>query len=74
MLARSLVDDDRVFDFYYGGRTSEDLSFREEFEPLATASGGELVYVTEDGSLGDRGLVTEPLERALREQRYKEAG
>ena len=70
MLARSLVDDGRVFDFYYGGRTSEDLSFCEEFEPLATASGGALFYVTEDGSRGDLGLVTEPLERALREQRY----
>jgi dihydroorotate dehydrogenase electron transfer subunit len=70
MLARSLVENDGVFDFYYGGRGSEDLSFCEEFEPLTTASGGELIYVTEDGSLGERGRVTGPLEQALREQRY----
>jgi len=44
-----------------GARSAEDLMGRDDFEALDV----ELVVATEDGSLGERGLVTEPLERML---------
>ena len=37
-----------------GGRTKELIPVREAFEPY-----GEVVYATEDGSLGEKGLVTQ---------------
>lgn len=46
---------------FYGGRTSDDLFYLELFESL----GVSLVLATEDGSRGERGRVTAPLERAL---------
>jgi dihydroorotate dehydrogenase electron transfer subunit len=46
---------------FYGGRTAADLPLRAPFEAL----GVPLVAATEDGSLGVRGRVTEPLEAYL---------
>jgi dihydroorotate dehydrogenase electron transfer subunit len=46
---------------FYGGRAASDLQLRDRFEPL----GVPLVPATEDGSLGQRGRVTVPLEAYL---------
>jgi dihydroorotate dehydrogenase electron transfer subunit len=46
---------------FYGARTAADLHCADLFEPL----GARLVAATEDGSRGDRGFITLPLERAL---------
>jgi len=46
---------------FYGGAGDADIVLRDHFERL----GIDIIYVTEDGSLGERGLVTEPLERYL---------
>jgi dihydroorotate dehydrogenase electron transfer subunit len=46
---------------FYGGRTAADLSARSAFAGLGTP----LVLVTEDGSLGEKGRVTEALEAHL---------
>ena len=48
---------------FYGARTSGELVLRDYFERL----GIEIRYSTEDGSLGDRGLVTAPLARFLKD-------
>jgi dihydroorotate dehydrogenase electron transfer subunit len=42
---------------YYGGRSANELALREPFERMGVG----LELTTEDGSLGSRGLVTEPL-------------
>lgn len=47
---------------FYGARRGEELFCLDRFERL----GVELVLATEDGSRGAAGLVTVPLERALR--------
>jgi dihydroorotate dehydrogenase electron transfer subunit len=47
---------------YYGARTASDLTHLDLFERLEV----ELILATEDGSRGARGLVTDPLETALR--------
>lgn len=46
---------------FYGGRSTEDLFYIELFEH----SGADLVIATEDGTRGEHGRVTQPLERAL---------
>lgn len=60
-LAESLRARDTPTTLFYGGRTSEDLFYIELFERL----GVRLVLATEDGSRGERGRVTVPLDRAL---------
>jgi dihydroorotate dehydrogenase electron transfer subunit len=50
---------------FYGGRSGGDLQLREPFAELAVP----LVPATEDGSLGHRGRVTEPLAEYLAQAR-----
>jgi len=46
---------------FYGGRSATDLYYAAMFEEL----GATLVLTTEDGTRGEQGRVTAPLERAL---------
>ena len=52
---------------YYGARSERDLVRRELFENLTS----EIIYATEDGSLGYRGFITEPLEEDLKKGKIK---
>jgi dihydroorotate dehydrogenase electron transfer subunit len=61
MLSRELVKTGRVGRVFYGGRSALDIQARDPFEAL----GMPVVPATEDGSVGHRGRVTEPLERHL---------
>lgn len=47
-------------------RTSSELLFREELEALAAAGRLRLIYATEDGSAGQRGLATDVFEQELK--------
>jgi dihydroorotate dehydrogenase electron transfer subunit len=49
-------------DFYLGGRNARELSIRSRFEGLVT---GETILSSDDGSLGEKGFVTEALARRL---------
>ena len=62
MLAESLVETSRVR-LLMGGRTRDDIITVTEFERL----GVETYVSTEDGSLGEEGLVTQVLEHKLSE-------
>jgi dihydroorotate dehydrogenase electron transfer subunit len=46
---------------FFGGKTADDLAGLDALEPLC----GTVTLSTEDGSRGERGLVTAPLARAL---------
>jgi dihydroorotate dehydrogenase electron transfer subunit len=46
---------------FYGGRSASDLFYLELFEQL----GVSMVIATEDGTRGERGRITVPLDRAL---------
>ena len=70
LLARALADRGVAFDFYYGGRSRVDLARSSDFRRLAESVGGRLICTTEDGSGGERGLITEPLERGLAGSSY----
>ena len=48
---------------FYGARTAADLHCADLFPPL----GAQVIAATEDGSRGDRGYITAPLERALQQ-------
>jgi dihydroorotate dehydrogenase electron transfer subunit len=60
-LAESLQRAGTPAKLFYGARTAADLHCAELFDPL----GVESTFATEDGSSGDRGYITVPLERAL---------
>ena len=62
LLAQALVAHHIRPILLYGGRSQNDLILCEYFERL----GIEIHYVTEDGSGGERGLVTEALSRFLK--------
>jgi dihydroorotate dehydrogenase electron transfer subunit len=54
-------------DFYLGGRNSEDLSLAARFSGIVP---GETVLASDDGSAGERGLVTEAFRRRAAPGRY----
>jgi dihydroorotate dehydrogenase electron transfer subunit len=62
LLARQLLALEVAPVLFYGGRGAEDLVLRDTFENL----GLQTFYTTEDGSAGDRGVVTAPLELFLK--------
>ncbi len=49
-------------DFYFGGRNERELSIRSRFDGLVR---GDTVLASDDGSLGEKGFVTEALARRL---------
>jgi dihydroorotate dehydrogenase electron transfer subunit len=65
LLARNLIAQNVRPVLFYGGRSIGDLVLRDYFERL----GLDTVYCTEDGSVGERGVVTVPLEGYLRGHR-----
>jgi dihydroorotate dehydrogenase electron transfer subunit len=60
-LAESLAAGGRPATLFYGARTDQELFYLDYFERL----GVSLVLATENGSRGERGRVTLPLDRAL---------
>ena len=60
-LAEAFAREGRPFTFLQGARTKDDLVCLEELAAL----GVQPEVTTEDGSAGEKGLVTAPLERAL---------
>lgn len=60
-LAASLRAHDVPMTLFYGGRSADDLFFVELFED----AGARIVLATEDGTRGERGRVTGPLDHAL---------
>ena len=60
-LAEALVERGTAMTLFYGARSNSDLFYESFFERL----GARLMLATEDGSRGEGGRVTAPLERAL---------
>ncbi len=61
-LAEALLDRGTDTTLFYGARTGGELFYLDWF----ASKGVRVVLATEDGSAGERGRVTVPLERALR--------
>lgn len=67
LLAESLIQQNVKPILFYGGAAVADLVLREYFEEL----GMDTYYTTQDGSFGERGLVTQPLDKFLRKQAHR---
>jgi dihydroorotate dehydrogenase electron transfer subunit len=68
LLAQSLLAQNVKPVLFYGGARNADLVLREHFERL----GIEIFYTTEDGSLGERGIVAQPFTRFLSTTRHRD--
>jgi len=65
LLAKELIALGVTPVLFYGARTARELVLREYFERL----GIQTCYATEDGSKGERGMVTAPLIRFLKKHK-----
>ncbi len=68
MLVKSLAARGIVADLYLGGRSAADVALAGRFAGLVT---GETVVTTDDGSRGEKGLVTEAFRRGAARDRYE---
>jgi dihydroorotate dehydrogenase electron transfer subunit len=66
LLLRALNRVGVAADCFLGGRTQTELSFRTRFEGVVS---GQTILTTDDGSLGERGFVTQVFERRAAAQR-----
>jgi dihydroorotate dehydrogenase electron transfer subunit len=67
LLAKNLLDYNVKPVLFYGGASINDLVLREYFERLNI----EICYATENGSLGEQGLVTKPFAQLLKKHGRK---
>jgi len=56
--------------FLLGAKTSGDLLFLEKMKTLLASTNQKMIATTEDSSYGTKGLVTEPAERLLKEEKF----
>jgi dihydroorotate dehydrogenase electron transfer subunit len=68
LLAQSLLGQNVKPVLFYGGARADDLVLRDYFERLEV----DIFYTTEDGSFGERGIVTQPFTRFLKANTRKE--
>jgi dihydroorotate dehydrogenase electron transfer subunit len=68
LLAQNLITQNIKPFLFYGGYNAADLVLREYFERL----GMEIFYATEDGSFGERGLVTQLFAQFLKTHSRKD--
>ena len=67
LLAQSLIAQNVKPVLFYGGANVSGLVLREHFERL----GMEISYTTEDGSFGERGIITQPLSQFLKNNAHR---
>jgi dihydroorotate dehydrogenase electron transfer subunit len=70
-LASELVKLGHKFTIIEGAKVENDLIFMDEFFDL-NREGSEFNYCTDDGSYGEKGLITEIFENALKDLRHDE--
>ena len=61
-LLKALASAGAATDFYFGGRNARELALAERFAGAVT---GETILSSDDGSLGEKGFVTQALARRL---------
>lgn len=66
-LAEKLVKETTEVTFLMGAKTKDELLFHERIKSLLAKSKGQLMVTTEDGSFGQRGLVTTLAETLLKQ-------
>jgi dihydroorotate dehydrogenase electron transfer subunit len=62
LLLKALTRAGLTADFYFGGRNAKELSLKSRFDGMVS---GDTILSTDDGSLGEKGFVTEALSRRI---------
>jgi len=57
-LAKSIIEKVDSLFFLYGVRTAGDIAFKEDLP-------GDAIYSSDDGTFGDKGLITDPLKKLI---------
>ena len=69
-LTRKLLEKGAKITFMMGAKTKTELLFLEKIERLLAKHHGKLLAATEDGSFGEKGMVTEFLEKTLSSKKF----
>lgn len=72
-LGEQLVDLDVKITFLTGARTKNELLFLDRIESFTQRSHGRMVVMTDDGSCGTKGMVTQPAEGFLKKEEFEMA-
>ena len=70
MLIMKIVGENVKTTIIEGAKTRDELIFFSQLRALSAKAGVNVVFTTEDGSYGVRGLVTDALERSLSSERF----
>ena len=69
-LAEKLAENSCEVTFIIGAKSAQELLFLERIERTLSQLKSKIIVMTEDGSLGQKGVVTDPLDDLLREEKY----
>jgi len=69
-LAEKLAENSCEITFIIGAKSVQELLFLERIEKTLSQLKSKIIVMTEDGSLGQKGVATDPLDNLLREEKY----
>jgi len=69
-LAEKLAENLCEITFIIGAKSAQELLFLERIEKTLSQLKSKIIVMTEDGSLGQKGVATDPLDDLLREEKY----
>jgi len=69
-LAEKLAENSCEITFIIGAKSAQELLFLERIERTLSQLKSKIIVMTEDGSLGQKGVATDPLDNLLREEKY----
>ena len=69
-LAEKLAEKLCEITFIIGAKSAQELLFLERIEKTLSQLKSKIIVMTEDGSLGQKGVATDPLDNLLREEKY----
>ena len=69
-LAEKLAENLCEITFIIGAKSAQELLFLERIERTLSQLKSKIIVMTEDGSLGQKGVATDPLDNLLREESY----
>ena len=69
-LAEKLAENSCEITFIIGAKSAQELLFLERIKKTLSQLKSKIIVMTEDGSLGQKGVATDPLDNLLREEKY----
>ena len=69
-LAEKLAENSSEITFIIGAKSAQELLFLERIKKTLSQLKSKIIVMTEDGSLGQKGVATDPLDNLLREKNY----